>query len=71
MLGERYGAQTPSRVHAVLLPFRFPGVAVPQDPALADEGIVQEHPSDRIIAQMTARSRLRTFVNALYEDGAP
>ncbi|HMB06253.1 MAG TPA: hypothetical protein VKP69_21275 [Isosphaeraceae bacterium] len=58
-------------MHTVLLPFRFPGVADPQDPALADDGIVQEHPSDRIIAQMTARSRLQTFINVLYEDGTP
>ncbi len=49
----------------------FPGVADPRDPACADDGIVQEHQSDRIIAQMTARSRLQTFVNALHEDGTP
>ncbi|MBV8265265.1 MAG: hypothetical protein JO252_02855 [Planctomycetaceae bacterium] len=43
----------------------------PQDSVLADDGIVQAHPSDRINAQMTARSPLQTFVNALYEDGTP
>jgi hypothetical protein len=58
-------------MHTVLLSFRFPGVADPQDPAIADDGIVQEHPSDRIIAQMTARSWLQTFINVLYEDGTP